>query len=143
MSTTPTIASDALFEEVWLPGPGGHNFYTRTYPAAVAPGGQPKAVVLFIHGFADHATRHERDHALWRARGITLFVYDQRGFGRTALDETHRSSDSAYGKTSARHTYEDMAWAIAHVVEAYPGLPVFLMGYSAVRVTFQFLETLC
>ena len=121
--------SEPVYQEAWLPGPDGVDFYTRTYPA-VTP--QPSAVALFVHGFGDHSTRHEHDHVEYARRGITLFTYDQRGFGRTALDKEHRSRGSAYGKTDKKHIYEDTAWWIEYVADKYPGFPLFLVTYSAV-----------
>ena len=121
---------DPSFEEAWLPGPDGLAFYTRTYPAV---GSQPKGVALFVHGFADHIGRHEEDNKAWAAGGFTLFGYDARGFGRTALDEANRSIDSMYGKTSTQQTFQDLAWWIEHVSSQFPDLPIFLVAYSAVR----------
>lgn len=123
MSTTP-------YTEAWLPGFDGHQFYTRTWPAE-----SPKAVTLYVHGFGDHIGRYDHIHVRWPQHGITLFAYDLRGFGRTALDEAHRSPDASYGKTSRDLELADVEWWIEHVAKAYPGLPIFLMGYSAVRIT--------
>ena len=119
------------FEEAWLPGPDGLAFYTRTYPAV---GPSPKGAIIFVHGFADHLERHEDDNKAWAEAGFTLFGYDGRGFGRTALDEANKSIDSMYGKTSTQQTFQDLAWWIEHVSNLFPEIPLFVLGYSAVRV---------
>ena len=101
-STTAAASSPPAapaYTEAWLPGPENTQFYTRTYPAASSP---PRAIVLFVHGFAEHIGRYEWAHGEYAARGITVFAYDQRGFGRTALDKTGKSAHSSYGRTSWR-----------------------------------------
>lgn len=118
------------FTEHWLQGPQATNFYTRTYtPSADAP--QATAVVIYVHGFAEHIGRYAHFHPKLAERGVVVFTFDQRGFGKTALDkEGHKSPDSAYGKTSWTDQAADIAWAIDHVKEKYPALPLFLAGHS-------------
>lgn len=116
------------FDEAWLAGPDGHKFYTRTYKAADVP----QAVILFIHGFAEHIARYEHAHRDWADRGFTVFTYDQRGFGRTALDAEHHSKDSAYGKTRFSNQMRDIEWWTRRLKEEQSKLPLFLVGQSMV-----------
>ena len=88
--------------------------------------------MLFVHGFAEHCARYKWTHDAFAVRGVAVFTYDQRGFGRTALDGAYRSKGSAYAKTSWREQLADMEWWLAHVRQAFPGVPVFLMGQSMV-----------
>ena len=120
------------FIEHWLQGPQSTNFYTRTYtPSEDAP--QATAVVIYIHGFAEHIGRYAHFHPKLAERGVIVFTFDQRGFGKTVFDEDgHKSPDSAYGKTSWTDQIADIAWAIDHVKEKYPALPLFLVGHSMV-----------
>lgn len=122
MSTPP-------YTEAWLEGPSKTQFYTRTYTPA---DGQAKAVIVFIHGFAEHVGRYTHFHPLIAQRGIAVFALDQRGFGLTAQDVEKRSKGSAYGKTNWKDQMGDIAWAVGHAKEAFKGLPVFLMGHSMV-----------
>ncbi|KAM5537986.1 hypothetical protein V8D89_008462 [Ganoderma adspersum] len=126
---TPAASAPAppAFIEAWLPGPDGTQFYTRTYPSASSP---PRAVLVFVHGFAEHAGRYAWAHGEYAARGVTVFAYDQRGFGRTALDKAHKSAGSAYGRTSWRAQLGDIEWWVRHVRKEHPDVPVFLMGHS-------------
>ncbi|KAL4068655.1 Alpha/Beta hydrolase protein [Scleroderma yunnanense] len=119
--------SSAAYTEAWLSGPQKTRFYTRTYKPEET---QPKAVVVFVHGFMEHIARYEHVFPPWSARGIAVFTYDQRGFGRTALDEQNRSKDSAYAKTSWKEQLEDIEWAIGHAKQEFGGVPVFLYGHS-------------
>ncbi|KAJ7876088.1 lysophospholipase [Mycena olivaceomarginata] len=120
------MVSDA-YTEAWLVGPQSTKFYTRTY---LAPPAESKAVLVFIHGFAEHVGRYTEAHPQFAARGINVFTFDQRGFGKTALDEKNKSKSSAYGKTSGEHQMDDVQWAIDHAKKEFPGLPVFLSGHS-------------
>ncbi|KZT05425.1 lysophospholipase [Laetiporus sulphureus 93-53] len=119
--------SDAKpYTEAWLPGPDGHQFYTRTY----RPRESPHAAVVFIHGFAEHVARHEHAHSNWATKHTLVFTFDQRGFGRTALDPERRSKDASYGKTSHQQQMRDIEWWVRHVKRDYPDLPLFLFGHS-------------
>lgn len=120
------------YTEAWLSGFDGTKFYTRTWEAP-SPG--PKAVTLYLHGFADHIARYDDVHTRWAQRGVTVFAYDLRGFGRTALDDDHKSDSSSYGKTNHLAELQDVEWWINYLDKKYPGIPIFLMGYSAVRPT--------
>lgn len=129
-TTTPGVSDTNPWKEEWLAGPGGHQFYTRTY----APSTKPKAVVLFVHGFAEHIGRYEHVHVNYPKKGIVVFAYDQRGFGKTALD-AKRSKDSAYGKTSWKDQLGDAEFWVHHLraKKEWEGVPIFLMGHSMVR----------
>ncbi|KAG2358101.1 Alpha/Beta hydrolase protein [Suillus spraguei] len=116
----------AAFLESWLVGPQQTQFYTRTYrPASTA-----KAVVVFIHGFTEHIARYEHVFPTWSTRDIAVFAYDQRGFGRTALDMENKSKDSSYAKTSWKEQLQDIEWAINHAKSVFGSIPVFLSGHS-------------
>ena len=122
------MVSSSDYIETWLPGFDGHQFYTRTYAATF-----PKAVVLFVHGFAEHVGRYEHAHVKYPAHSITVFAFDLRGYGRTALDATHKSKDAAYGKTNWAWQMQDIEFFGNHLAKQYPGVPLYLMGHSAVR----------
>ena len=116
------------FIEAWLAGADGHQFYTRTYPATY-----PKAVVLYVHGFAEHIGRYEHVFVQYPPRGITIFAFDQRGFGRTVLDLGHKSKDSTYGKTNWHLQLRDIEFFARYLAKEFPDVPLFLMGHSMVR----------
>ena len=125
------------FTENWLQGPQSTRFYTRTY------GSLPNAtaVIVFLHGFAEHIGRYTAFHPKLAERRLVVFTFDQRGFGKTALDkEGHKSPDSAYGKTCWNDQIADISWAIDYVKDKYPGLPVFLAGHSMVSLSPIFNE---
>jgi len=46
------------------------------------------------------------------------------------LDVANKSKDSSYGKTSWKHQFGDIEWAIGHARKEVPDVPTFLMGHS-------------
>lgn len=71
---------------------------------------------------------------MYAARGIAVFAYDQRGFGKTAMGKEGKLQSKLYGRTSGEEQAKDIEWALAHVKSglAKDGVPVFLMGHSMV-----------
>ena len=126
-----SMASTA-YTEAWLAGPQSTQFYTRTYlPPTSTP---TKAVIVFIHGFAEHVGRYTHFHPIIAKRGIAIFTLDQRGFGLTALDtEGKKSRSSSWGKTSWVQQMGDIDWAVKHAKEEFKDTPIFLAGHSMVR----------
>ncbi|SRR6266576_6314184 len=116
------------FTESWLGGPQHTQFYTRLYK----PQTKPVAALVFIHGFAEHIGRYTPFHTMLMERGILIFTFDQRGFGKTAMDKKNKSPSSSYGKTSWDDQLADIVWAIEHVTKENPSLSVFLAGHSMV-----------
>ena len=45
--------------------------------------GQPKAILLALHGFNDYGKFIEEAASFLGDRGVQTYTYDQRGFGRT------------------------------------------------------------
>ncbi|PPQ64553.1 hypothetical protein CVT24_008455 [Panaeolus cyanescens] len=123
------MSSGQSFTEEWLEGPSSTKFYTRTYTPASST--ELKAVVVFVHGFAEHVGRYQHFHPLFASNGIAVFAFDQRGFGLTAQDTTgKKDKNSAYGKTTWKEQQADIAWALEHASAKFPGKPLFLMGHS-------------
>ncbi|EKM51480.1 uncharacterized protein PHACADRAFT_101471, partial [Phanerochaete carnosa HHB-10118-sp] len=87
---------------------------------------------IYIYVVAPAAGR--RAHLLALAqRGIAVFAYDKRGFGRTALDREHRSPGASYGKTNHELELSDVEHWLEYLAQRHPGVPLFLTGYSATR----------
>lgn len=142
MSTSKT-----LYSESWLKGPQSTSFYTRLYlpsssstsEATSTPSTRPKAALIFVHGFIEHIGRYEHLHTYFAEHDVAVFAFDQRGFGKTALDKEHKSSGSSFAKTSGRDQLIDAEWAILHTKEeiekrGWNGVKLFLMGHSMVSL---------
>jgi len=126
----------STYTEAWLRGPSNTQFYTRTY--VPEENQQVRAVLVFIHSFAEHVGRYAHFHPLFTRQGIAVFAMDQRGFGLTGQDVEKRSKGSAYGKTSWKDQMNDIAWSIEHARETFKNVPVFLMGHSMVFYYLSF-----
>jgi acylglycerol lipase len=84
----------------------------------------PRAVVLLLHGFAEHCRRagYEWFAKELNAAGVVVVAMDHQGHGRSDGERVYveRFSD-----------YVDDAVAVAeHVVARYPGVPLFYFGHS-------------
>ncbi len=85
------------------------------------PEGQPKAVILALHGFNDYSAAFEGPGAFWAARGIATYAYDQRGFGAAP----HR------GLWAGSETMSGDLVSLAGLIRArYPGRPLYILGES-------------
>ncbi|KAG8988591.1 hypothetical protein FRB90_002669, partial [Tulasnella sp. 427] len=120
----------ASYEEEWIIGPSDTNFYSRRY---VSPTSTPtKAHVVCVHGFQEHIARY--DHVFQRVQraGIEVFAFDQRGWGRTALDERNKSPASRYGLTTRTQQLADLEFFVKRESEkaTAAGVPLFLWGHS-------------
>ena len=86
------------------------------------PDDEPKAIILLVHGYAEHAGRYQyfADHCV--ARGYAVFAIDHWGHGR---------SDGTPGYVpdfSVFHDGVDQLKAFAK--QDYPALPIILVGHS-------------
>ena len=105
---TPTGAR--MGDGAWLP--------IRAFKAE-----KPKAVILALHGFNDYSNAFATPGpGPWFAEhDITLYAYDQRGFGR-APGHGHWAGEKAMVR--------DAATMVRLLRARYPGLPVYVMGES-------------
>ncbi|OLL21975.1 putative monoglyceride lipase [Neolecta irregularis DAH-3] len=95
------------------------SFYKRTW----SPESSPIADIVFIHGFAEHIDRYQQFFEFLAKKGLRIFAFDQRGFGKTA------KTKSQYGVTGG--------WALALkdiddavLMTKKEGIPLFLQGHS-------------
>ncbi len=81
----------------------------------------PRAVVLGVHGFNDYSHAFEELGAYASARGVAVHAYDQPGFGA--------NSDAGLWPTIPG-LVAALLRERARLAEAYPGIPVYLLGES-------------
>lgn len=83
-----------------------------------------RAVVLLVHGYAEHTLRlHYQQLARhFSEKGLVVIAHDQRGHGQS---EGPRANVQRF-----EQLVEDLKGIHRQVVEAHPGLPVFLLGHS-------------
>jgi alpha-beta hydrolase superfamily lysophospholipase len=102
-----------------------HRFLTRDgleLPVRIwLPEGEPKAIMLALHGFNDYSNAFVEPANYWRRSGIATFAFDQRGFGG-APNRGYWPGISAFTDDCA-----DMA-RLLH--RRYPDAPIYLLGDS-------------
>ncbi len=84
---------------------------------------RPHAVILALHGFNDYSNAFAPPGpGVWFAgHGITLYAYDQRGFGRAP----------GHGYWAGKETMvRDAATMVRLLRRRHPGLPLYVMGAS-------------
>lgn len=135
MKDNTPMSTHTTYTELWLEGPLATSIYTRFYKPP--PMVTTRAVLIFAHGYLEHVGRYgyPEAHAKWASCGVAVLTFDQRGFGRTALDTEHRSPGSAYGRTGgANERMSDLEWAVKLARSTFgEDVPLFLMGHSMVR----------
>ena len=85
------------------------------------PSGQPKAVILALHGFNDYSNAFDGPGEAWAKAGIATYAYDQRGFG-AAPERGFWPGRAALAA--------DAATAAQILRRLYPRLPLYLLGDS-------------
>lgn len=81
----------------------------------------PAAVIVAVHGMNDYAAAFTYAGPYWAEHGVSVFAYDQRGFGRSP--EFGRWAGSATMK-------EDLRSVIKAVRDHEPGVPLYVVGHS-------------
>lgn len=85
-----------------------------------APEGEPRAVVVLVHGIAEHSGRYERTGALLSDSGFHVRSFDLIGHGATGGDRVDIEDWDHFHDQVGKH----MSWALDQ------GRPVILMGHS-------------
>jgi acylglycerol lipase len=99
------------------------SLYTKTWTPPL--GTDTKARLVFVHGFSDHCNAYYNFFPALAARGIAVYGFDQRGWGRSA------SVKSQLGDSGPTTTVlADIKAFLNHVDSAKETSPLFLMGHS-------------
>jgi acylglycerol lipase len=106
-------------EESTFVGVGGLEIFTRSWH----PTGNPRAVVVIVHGFNSHSGHYQWVGQQFAENGLAVHALDLRGRGRSAGDRFHVDKAQDY--------IDDVATLVSMAKAHHPGLPVFLLGHSA------------
>lgn len=104
------------FESADFVASDGAHLPLRIWEAAEA-----HAVIVGLHGFNDYSNAFDMPGRWFAERGITVYAFDQRGFGR--------APGRGLWAGEARMA-DDLDAVVALVRAAHPGLPVYLLGES-------------
>ncbi len=85
------------------------------------PPGQPRAVIVALHGFNDYANAVAMPAPFWAEQGIATYAYDQRGFGGAP-------NRGYWAGTETLTT--DLRDAVRAVRTLHPRTPLFVLGIS-------------
>ncbi|GHV64016.1 monoacylglycerol lipase [Spirochaetia bacterium] len=96
----------------------------KLYMKAEIPGGA-RAIVLIVHGLAEHHGRYDYVAERIGAAGAAVFRFDHRGHGNSDAYEGRRVHYTDYKQIA-----EDIKAAASYAVSACPGLKLFLAGHS-------------
>ncbi len=124
---TGHLALPAAGGEAPLPGPllaervliagDGARLPLRTW----RPKGEPRAMILALHGFNDYSNAFAAPAAFWAEDGIITYAYDQRGFGEAPLRGLW---------PGARLLAGDLVTASQLLKARHPHIPLYCLGES-------------
>jgi len=102
---------------------GGKKLFTRVWtPHSL----KLRAVVLIVHGMAEHSARYARFADYLTDRKIAVVTYDHRGHGKTG--ENHPGYIP--GGDGFQLMVSDVAVMKAFAENEFPGLPLFIFAHS-------------
>jgi alpha-beta hydrolase superfamily lysophospholipase len=90
--------------------------------------GDAEAIVLILHGLAEHSGRYGLFAAFLASRGYHVYAHDHRGHGRTTAPDAPRGRFAQ--KDGVGLVLADVMAVRDFAVAAHPGLPVILFGHS-------------
>lgn len=85
------------------------------------PAGEPRTVLLALHGFNDHGDFLSETGPWLATKGVAAYAYDQRGFGSTAIAGLWAGTDTLVG---------DLDAMVRLLRARHPGKPLYLLGES-------------
>lgn len=86
------------------------------------PEATPKALVVLVHGYAEHSGRYAHVAAFLGGEGYAVCAYDQRGYGKS-------EGYPAYVERIEQYQ-DDLDRVIADARTRFPEVPWFLFGHS-------------
>ncbi|KAF8476969.1 Alpha/Beta hydrolase protein [Kalaharituber pfeilii] len=120
MSTMTSTTSESSFTLS-----DGLDVYTQTWKTQLA---KPLAQAFFLHGFSDHCNAYYTFFPCLASKGIEVFSFDQRGWGRTSAKD--RSLRGRTGPNSQLlQDIDEMLLPRLDLAEEQQ-VPIFLMGHS-------------
>jgi alpha-beta hydrolase superfamily lysophospholipase len=103
--------------EATFPGSEGRVFYRKW-----VPDGEPRGIVLIVHGYAEHGGRYGHVAQAMNQKGIVVYADDHLGHGRS---EGERALITDFD-----HVVDDLQELATLARAEYPGLPLALVGHS-------------
>jgi acylglycerol lipase len=86
------------------------------------PDGEPKAVVVLVHGYGEHMGRYSHVIEALVEHDYAMYAVDHRGHGASAGLRAHVERFD--------HYVDDLHLLVQHAARAHPYLPRFMIGHS-------------
>ncbi|KAI2471849.1 alpha/beta-hydrolase [Annulohypoxylon bovei var. microspora] len=90
------------------------------------PSSPPKAKLVLVHGFSDHIDRYSDFASALARRGLAVYGFDQRGWGRSV----RRPADRGRSGPTATVLADIAAFIRTQVLSDGDDVPVFVLGHS-------------
>lgn len=110
-SRTPTQPNSLVTED-------GLSLHTQHWH----PHTPPKALVVLVHGYAEHCGRYDHVARALTNESAAVFAYDQRGYGRSEGRRAYVDNFDTY--------LDDLDLFLDRVRTNHPTLPLFFFGHS-------------
>lgn len=94
----------------------------QVYWQSWTPAESPRAVLLLVHGLAEHGGRYEGFAEFFTSAGFAVHALDHPGHGRSAGHRCHIRRFADFTNTLERY--------LALVKTTHSGTPIFLVGHS-------------
>ena len=117
MTPGPIVGEARLTDDAFVTADGARLPLRKWMPET----GQPKVIILALHGFNDYSNFFKEPGLFLSQHGIGSYAYDQRGFGR--------APHPRFWSGTAALVADLKAFARAVRVH-HPGLPLYLLGES-------------
>jgi alpha-beta hydrolase superfamily lysophospholipase len=127
----------------WISGAQGTRLFVRQWK----PEGKRRGVVHIVHGMAEHTLRYKELAGRLCDGGFEVWAADMRGHGKTADPAVNKpGTGGLLGHCADRDgvslVLSDIEELNRHIAEAYPELPLFLLGHSwGSFLTQAYIET--
>ena len=118
LPTPPAVPASVHVTTETFEGVGGTQLYARGWH----PEGEPRGVVIVMHGLRDHGDRYAPLATALVERGYAVYAFDLRGHGRSAGPRVTIGSFDDY--------LADFGRFVTRVTAREPGKPLFLFGHS-------------
>lgn len=114
MAATPNLKHTATMFDA---RDGRHLFRQSWYPE-----GKPRAVMVIVHGLAEHSTRYTHVAEFLCEQGIGVETFDLRGHGQSEGRRIYVNRFYNY--------VDDLEQFLLEIRQRYPSGPLFLFGHS-------------
>ena len=106
------------YQETTLTAADGMDIFLRVW----TPETKPRALVMLVHGLAEHAGRYHHVTERLLDAGYVVYGHDHRGFGKSGGIRGHWETFD--------EVIADMEMVVAHARQSWPELPLVMYGHS-------------